>query len=79
MKFNLDGKDYQYTDWTYFVVQVGKGKKGHYETRFSFKARPAQAVSNYNCINIGNGYKKRLVMKDGHSSKRGQVIAREAS
>ena len=57
----LDGKHIAYTDDTEFLVQVGRGK-GAYATRYSFKGNLHQAVMHYRCINIGRGYKKRLVM-----------------
>lgn len=55
-----------------FEVQVGKGSKGSYKPRYMFKTRDfhsSRAWFHYSCINIGNGYKKRLV-------RDGQVIAR---
>lgn len=55
----LDGKPVAYTDATVFEVQVGR-YQGSYATRYSFKGNLAQAVFYYRCINIGNGYKKRL-------------------
>jgi len=55
----LDGKDIAYGDTTEFLVQIGKGR-GSYRTRYSFTGNLAQAVFYYRCINIGNGYKKRL-------------------
>lgn len=57
---NLDGKPIVYTNNTEFLVEVGRGKKGAYHTRYAFKGNLAQAVRYYLCINIGNGYKKRL-------------------
>lgn len=57
----LDGKRIAYTDDTEFLVQVGRGR-GAYATRYSFKGNLHQAVMHYRCINIGRGYKKRLVM-----------------
>lgn len=59
----LDGKRIAYTDTTTFEVQVGRGK-GAYTTRYSFKGELARAVFYYRGINIGRGYKKRLVMPD---------------
>lgn len=59
----LDGKRIAYTDDTTFEVQVGRGKSG-YTTRYSFKGNLHQAVLYYRGINIGKGYKKRLVMPD---------------
>jgi len=57
----LDGKRIAYAETTEFLVQIGKGK-GKYATRYSFKGELARAVFYYNGINIGNGYKKRLIM-----------------
>lgn len=57
----LDGKRIAYNDDTEFLVQVGRGK-GAYATRYSFKGELARAVFYYRGINIGRGYKKRLVM-----------------
>ena len=59
----LDGKRIAYTDDTTFEVQVGRGKSA-YVTKYSFKGELARAVLYYRGINIGNGYKKRLVMPD---------------
>ena len=58
----LDGKTIAFSSETNFYVQVGRGKKGSYKTRYFFKADLSKAVFHYNCINIGNGYKKRLRM-----------------
>lgn len=58
---DLDGKKITYHSETVFLVQVGKGSSA-YQTRYSFTGNLAQAVSYYNSINIGNGYKKRLLM-----------------
>ena len=55
----LDGKKLAFSSETEFLVQVSK-KKGAYKTRYSFKGNLAQAVWYFNCINIGNGYNKRL-------------------
>ena len=56
----LDGKKVAYTNLTMFEVQIGRGRSA-YRTRYSFTGNLAQAVLYYNCINIGRGYKKRLV------------------
>ena len=57
----LDGKRIAYSSETLFLVQVGKGKSS-YGTRYVFTGNLQQAVMYYNGINIGNGYKKRLLM-----------------
>ena len=56
----LDGKNIAYHDQTEFLVQVGKGAKGAYRTRYTVTGNLGQAVLYYHGINIGNGYKKRL-------------------
>lgn len=71
----LDGRGIAFSSETEFLVQVGKNTKGSYKTRYSFKGNLVQAVNYYNCINIGNGYKKRLLMP---SSKK-PVLARSFS
>jgi len=60
--WELDGKYIGGSSETEFLVQVGKGPKGSYRTRYSFKGDLGRAVFYYNGINIGNGYKKRLFM-----------------
>jgi hypothetical protein len=56
----LDGKRIAYTDETLFLVEIGRHAKGAYRPRYSITGNLAQAVSYFNGINIGNGYKKRL-------------------
>lgn len=65
----LDGKKIGFHSATKFHVQVGRGK-GSYKNRYSCIGNLGQAVFYYSCINIGNGYKKRLVMAD-------KVLARQ--
>jgi len=67
----LNGKKIVYSPETMFYVEVGKGKSS-YKPRTSVKGNLAQAVMHFNCINIGSGYKKRLLMND-------KVIARHFS
>ena len=55
----LDGKTIAYTSETEFLVEVGHNR-GAYRTRYAFKGNLAQAVSYFNAVNIGHGYKKRL-------------------
>ena len=57
----LDGNPVAYHSDTVFIVQVGRFKKGSYKDRYYTKGDLAQAVLRYNGINIGNGYKKRLI------------------
>lgn len=74
----LDGKPIAYTDQTEFLVQVGKGPKGRYSTKYCLSGDERsllRAVGHYIGINIGNGYKKRILMR---SSPR-KVLARQTS
>lgn len=57
----LNGKKIAYHSESEFLVQLGKGSKGSYRTRYSFKGNLGQAVLYFNGLNVGNGYKKRLV------------------
>ena len=70
----LDGKPVAYTNLTRFEVQSGRGKSA-YRTRYSFTGDIAQAVRYYCFINIGRGYKKRLVMVGANKP----VLARQFS
>jgi hypothetical protein len=70
----LNGNWIGYTDETEFKVQVGR-YKGPYKTEYSFKGNLARAVIHYNLINIGNGYKKRLLMP----SAKKPILARQFS
>ncbi len=58
---NINGKHIAYTNETVFMVQVGRYSKGKYANRYKFVGDLQKAVFYYSCINIGNGYKKRLV------------------
>jgi hypothetical protein len=70
----LDNKLIAYTDRTDFKVQVGR-HQGAYCTQYSFVGNLTQAVMYYKAINIGNGYKKRLVMEGANKP----VLARAFS
>jgi len=77
MTGTVNGKRIAYdSDYTEFLVQVGKGTKGSYKTRYSFIGKLNQAVMYYNAINIGNGYKKRLYMP---SCSKNPIIAKVSS
>jgi hypothetical protein len=71
----LNGKRIGYSTQTEFVVQVGKGK-GAYRTRCTFTGQLARAFMLYEGINIGNGFKKRLLMP---SDSRHPMLARAFS
>ena len=73
---SLDGKIIAYSSATEFLVQLGKGPKGSYSTRYRIVGDLGRAVLMFNGINIGNGYKKRLLMPS--CSKR-PLLARAAS
>ena len=68
----LNGLKIGYHSETEFTVQTGRYAKGSYTTRYTISGDMSKAVFYYNCINIGNGYKKRLVMA-------GKVIAKNKS
>lgn len=70
----LDGKHIGYHSGTVFQVQVGRGKSS-YKNRYLIVGNLGQAVMYYNGINIGNGYKKRLICRDFNKP----VIARQFS
>lgn len=57
----LDDRPVAYCDETEFLVQVGRYNSA-YQTRYMFKGNLHQAVAYYRAINIGRGYKKRLLM-----------------
>lgn len=59
---NVNGSHIAYSSDSVFEVQVGKGK-GSYKTKYSFTGDLKRACFYYSCINIGNGYKKRLICK----------------
>lgn len=60
----LNGKKITYHSKTEFKVQVGRYQKGSYESYYHVLGDLNQAVLLFNGINIGRGYKKRLVMGD---------------
>jgi len=72
LESELNGKKIAYHSETQFLIQVGKGSKGSYTTKYEIAGDVNKAVFWYVGINIGNGYKKRLVMA-------GKVLARAAS
>lgn len=70
---SLDGKRIAYHDSTQFLVQVAKGKSG-YRTKYTLVGNLTQAVMYYNGINLGPGYKKRLLMP---SCSHNPILARQ--
>lgn len=61
IKHELDGKAIAVTDETVYLIQVGFKSKGAYKTRFTVVGNLPQALLLYKGINVGNGYKKRLI------------------
>lgn len=57
----LNGKRVAYSSETEFLVQVGRYTRGAYATRYRFVGDLHAALFYYNRINIGRGYKKRLL------------------
>jgi hypothetical protein len=75
MSVELNGKQIDYTSNTTFAVQVGKGSSS-YQNKYTFTGDLHKAVFYFNCINIGMGYKKRLVMLSTEGRK---VLVRSMS
>lgn len=73
----IDGKIVHFTPQAKFRVEVGHGPKGSYKPRYSFTGNAAQACFYYRGINVGRGYKKRLVLQDVGQNP--MVLAREFS
>lgn len=74
----LDGERIAYCTDTEFLVKVGRDttkSRGSYKTKYRFVGNLGQAVMRYNAINVGNGYKKRLLMP----SSKNPVLARQFS
>ena len=57
----LDGRVVKYTSESVFHIETGKGKRASYKPRASFVGNLGQAVAWYRMLNIGYGFKKRLV------------------
>lgn len=74
----INGKKIAFSSETVFIVQTSKTKnrKSGYENRVSFKGNLVKAVMYYNMINIGMGYRKRLLMP---SCSKNPVLARQSS
>ncbi len=68
----IDGKPYRFTDESILIIETAKGR-GKYSVRYSFTGKEnGQAMMHFDMINIGNGYKKRILLD-------GKVIRREMS
>ena len=71
----LNDRMLTYPSSAFFRVQVGRGGGG-YSTKYSFMGNPSRAMLYYNAINVGNMYKKRLVM-DFNGRK--EVLVKDSS
>jgi hypothetical protein len=71
----IDGKHVAFSSETVFLVQLGYKKKGIYKTKFSIKGNLCQALIHYQGLNIGYGYKKRLLVPSFNN----KILAREWS
>jgi hypothetical protein len=59
-------KEMKLTKECEFAVQIGFRQKGRYHNRYLFQIGDwHKSVFYFNSINIGNGFKKRLVVKEG--------------
>jgi len=70
----LDGKKIAYCSETTFLIQIGKGKSS-YKTKYTINGNLGLALMYYEGINIGNGYKKRLLVPSFNKP----LLAREFS
>ena len=61
MKIRINEVDYTYQPGDTWNVEVGRGDRGAYKPRYMLPL-PHMGVRYFDCINIGNGYKKRLVL-----------------
>jgi hypothetical protein len=57
----LNNQTVSYDQNTVFKVQIGK-KKSAYKDKYKFFGDLTKAVFYYDCINIGKGFKKRLII-----------------
>lgn len=46
---------------TVFYIQVGKGTKGSYRTKFAVVGNVGKATLIFDMLNVASGHKKRLV------------------
>jgi hypothetical protein len=61
MEITINNKTFTCNQETHFAIQVGKGKSA-YKDRYVFVGDLKKALFYYRCINIGYGYKKRLLL-----------------
>ena len=75
MEATLDGKRIGYGSTTVFLVQVKRGVKASYKTKYKIVGDFGKAFLWYKGINVGNGYIKRLMSPNMNKP----VICRQAS
>lgn len=71
MTININNVEYEVNEKTKYQVQVGR-YDSRYENVYVFYGNHTQAWLYFQSINIGNGYKKRLLVD-------GKVAARQLS
>jgi hypothetical protein len=66
-QFNCEfnGRPVSYDRDTVFTIQTCHGAKGTFRTVYKFVGELSRAAKWYGAVNIGRGYKKRLVMQGG--------------
>jgi hypothetical protein len=75
-RINIDGKSHEFEDGDLWCVEVGRYTRGAYKSRYTVET-PQQGTFYYRCINLGNGYKKRLVLERANGQR--IIIAKEAT
>lgn len=76
MNINIDGKDYAFEQGDLWCVEVGRYARGAYRPRYTVET-PQQGTFYYRAINIGRGYKKRLVLERADGSR--TLVCKSAS
>lgn len=72
---SLNDKMVAYTDENIFRIEFAHGQKGRYRLQNQIKGDLPRAVMLYNMLNIGMGFRKRLVCRDFNKT----VIAKHVS
>lgn len=81
MTGNLYGKPVEYTHLTEFNIELGKGPKGKYKVQYHLMGSLQQAITYYEGITLGKGFKKRMIMWVAGSDNRfyKKILTRTAS
>jgi hypothetical protein len=74
--WEIDGKKYTVESGDLWCVEVGRHARGAYKPRYTVET-PQKGTFYYRCINIGLGYKKRLVLERANGQR--IIIAKSAS